>query len=55
MGFTAGILIGVVGFDLLPAIFELMDGSSHLQKVLVFGMLVMGFLFSISLKKYFYS
>lgn len=53
MGFTAGVLIGVVCFDLLPAMFELMEGIPHFVKVTAFAMLVAGFLFFYLLEKLF--
>ncbi|HEX4203916.1 MAG TPA: ZIP family metal transporter [Ktedonobacteraceae bacterium] len=44
MGFAAGVLIGVVAFDLLPELFTLID-ATHINKIIVFGALVVGFLF----------
>lgn len=53
MGFTAGVLIGVVCFDLLPAMFEAMEGLSHGMRESAFAMLVVGFLFFYLLEKLF--
>lgn len=43
LGFTAGVLLGVVAFDLMPEIFDL-TSSTHSQAVVPMIMLVVGFL-----------
>lgn len=43
LGFTAGVLLGVVAFDLLPEIFRLIQ-ETHVDSVVPMGALVIGFL-----------
>lgn len=43
LGFTAGVILGVVAFDLLPEIFELLD-QQHTKPIAAMIALVVGFL-----------
>jgi zinc transporter ZupT len=51
LSFTAGVLLGVVGFDLLPAIFEL-AGEQGIDATAAMIALVVGFLLFHSLEKF---
>lgn len=52
LGFTAGVLLGVVSFDVLPEIFAL-AGEQHLDASLAMVALVVGFLLFHGLEKFF--
>ncbi len=43
LGFTAGVLLGVVAFEILPELIELLD-RTHTSSVTAMGALVLGFL-----------